>query len=99
MLILYQYKCGHSQYGSCWGKKLGSVCILQDLTGFLTEVLWSQLELSNQISALQYGFKRMRLIGFPGWTLVITSTMGKSLNMSNASARTSVFKERPGTRK
>ncbi len=47
----------------------------------LTEEFKSQVELSNQISGLQFGFKRMRLIGFPGWTLVITSTMSKSLNM------------------
>lgn len=56
--------------------------ILQDLTDLLTEAHWSQVELSNQISGLQYGFKIMRIIGFPGYTLVITSTMSKSLNMS-----------------
>lgn len=38
--------------------------------------------LSNEISRVQYDFKRMRLIGFSGWTLVITSTISKSLNMS-----------------
>lgn len=67
-----------------WLRSLWSgrrVITLQDLTYWLKKP-WSQVELSNQISELQYGFKRMRLIGFPGWTLVITSTMSKSLNMS-----------------
>lgn len=56
--------------------------ILQDMTDLQTEAHWSQVELSNQISELQYGFRRMRIIGFPGYTLVITSTMSKSLSMS-----------------
>lgn len=48
----------------------------------MTEVRWSRVELSNHINGLHYGFKKMRLIGFPDWTLLITSTMSKSLNMS-----------------
>lgn len=40
----------------------------------------------------------MRIIGFPGDTLVITSTMSKSLNVSALGLRTSVFKERAGRR-
>lgn len=62
--------------------RAGRVLILLVFTGLLTEARWSQAELSNQISGLQYGFKGMRLIGFPDWTLVITSTMSMSLNMS-----------------
>lgn len=65
-----------------WFQYAWAVFILQDMTDLLKEAHWSQVELSNQISELHYGFKRMRIIGFPGYTLVITSTMNKSLNMS-----------------
>lgn len=64
----------------------------------LTEAHWSQVELSNQISELQYGFKRMRIIGFPGYTCNYKHNE-QIIKYVNVSAWTSVFKERSGTKK